>query len=424
MTKPNLVISCPASSRSGYGNHSRDLIRSLVKMEKYNISIIDQRWGNCPRTELLRDEYQDIASLVAQQPPLQSDIDIWIQVTVPNEFQRVGKYNIGITAGIETDRVAPLWLEGMNRMDLTLVPSMHSVTGFGIKYDKMNSQTNQKEGELELNVPVHILMEGIDLDVYNKTDKIEPSISNYFKDIKEDFCFLVCGHWMQGEFGQDRKDIGGTIQTFLATFKNLSQRNMPALILKTGVNFSVIEQFEIENKIRKIMDSVGDAKLPNVYLLSGDLTDSEMNSLYNHPKVKAMVSFTHGEGYGRPLAEFSVTGKPVIASDWSGHKDFLSAHGFLIPGEVKPVHPSSVWKDVINSDSQWFFANYGYASGIMKDCHKNYKKYLEKSRKQTKYMKDKFSLGVMDERFKNLLDKNLPKFDIELPELEELQTYE
>ena len=172
------------------------------------------------------------------------------------------------------------------------------------------------------------------------------------------------------------------------------------------------------------MDSVSSSNLPNVYLLSGDLTDSEMNSLYNHPKVKAMVSFTHGEGYGRPLAEFSVTGKPVIASDWSGHKDFLSAHGFLIPGEVKPVHPSSVWKDVINSDSQWFFANYGYASGIMKDCHKNYKKYLEKSRKQTKYMKDKFSLSIMDERFKNLLDKNLPKFDIELPELEELQTYE
>lgn len=424
MMKPNLVVSCPASSRSGYGNHSRDLIRSLIKMDKYRISIIDQRWGACPRTELLKEEFSDIAALVAKTPPVQSDIDIWIQITVPNEFQPVGKYNIGITAGIETDRVAPQWLEGMNRMDLTLVPSMHSVNGFSIMYDKMNQQTNQKEGELKLEKPIHILMEGIDLDVYNKTTKIEPSIQKYFKDIKEDFCFLVCGHWMQGEFGHDRKDIGGTIQTFLATFKNLSQRNMPALILKTGVNFSVIEQHDYEAKIRKIMESIGSEKMPSIYLLSGDLTDSEMNSLYNHPKIKAMVSFTHGEGYGRPLAEFSVTGKPVIVSDWSGHKDFISANGFLIPGEVKPVHPSSVWKDVINSESQWFFPNYGYASGIMKDCHKNYKSYLEKSRKQTQYMKDKFSLEIMDEQFKNLLDENVPKFDIEIPKLEELQTYE
>ena len=172
MMKLNLVVSCPASSRSGYGNHSRDLIRSLIKMDKYNIQVIDQRWGACPRTELLKEEFSDIAALVAKTPPVQSDIDIWIQITVPNEFQPVGKYNIGITAGIETDRVAPQWLEGMNRMDLTLVPSMHSVNGFSIMYDKMNQQTNQKEGELKLEKPIHILMEGIDLDVYNKTTKM------------------------------------------------------------------------------------------------------------------------------------------------------------------------------------------------------------------------------------------------------------
>ena len=120
-------------------------------------------------------------------------------------------------------------------------------------------------------------MEGIDLNVYSKTSDIEPSIQKYFKDIKEDFCFLVCGHWMEGEFGHDRKDIGGTIQTFLQTFKNLSERNMPALILKTGVNFGVIEQFKYEDRIRKIMKSIGSKKLPNVYFISGDLTDSEMN---------------------------------------------------------------------------------------------------------------------------------------------------
>ena len=49
----------------------------------------------------------------------------------------------------------------------------------------------------------------------------------------------------------------------------------------------------------------------------------EMNSIYNHSKVKAMVSLTKGEGFGRPLLEFSLSQKPLIVSGWSGHMDFL-----------------------------------------------------------------------------------------------------
>mgnify|MGYP003126018158 FL=1 len=137
-----------------------------------------------------------------------------------------------------------------------------------------------------------------------------------------------------------------------------------------------------------------------------------------------MVSFTHGEGYGRPLAEFSVTGKPVIVSDWSGHVDFMKAHGIMLPGEIKDVHGSVVWDGVINKDAKWFYVNYQYASGVIRDVHKNYKKYLEKSRKQTKYMKDNFTLDIMTNQFENILEKYLPSFDFEIPKLEELQTYE
>jgi len=423
--KPKIVISCPASSRSGYGNHSRDLIRSLIDLNKFDINIIDQRWGNCPRTELNREENSDLAKL-ALQGDMKEQPDIWIQVTVPNEFQPVGKYNIGITAGIETDRVSPTWIEGMNRMDMNIVPSQHSARGFTCTYDKMDSRTKQAVETLSSVKPLEVLFEGVDTNVYNKTSDIEKTVSETMSGIKEDFCFLLCGHWMNGDFLHDRKDMGGTIHTFLSTFSPLAERNQPALVIKTGIAFSVPEEVQLKSKINNIKSGFKSEgkKLPSIYIVWGDLTDNEMNSLYNHPKIKAMLSFTHGEGYGRPLAEFSITGKPTIAPGWSGHVDFLNEYGVLLQGEMKEIHKSVEWENVIMKDSQWFYVNYGFASSILKDLHKNYKKYLEKSRKQTKHMKDNFSLNTMTVKFGEILEKYLPSFDVEIPKLEELQTYE
>ena len=56
------------------------------------------------------------------------------------------------------------------------------------------------------------------------------------------------------------------------------------------------------NKINNLKSQTN-GKCPNIYLVHGDFTDDEMNQLYNHPKVKVHVSFTHGEGFGRPLLE-------------------------------------------------------------------------------------------------------------------------
>ena len=67
-----------------------------------------------------------------------------------------------------------------------------------------------------------------------------------------------------------------------------------------------------------------------------------MNALYNHPKIKAMVSFTKAEGFGRPLLEFSSIGKPVISPHYSGQKDFLKQEFICaLPGELTPIHSSA-----------------------------------------------------------------------------------
>jgi len=393
--KPYIVVQGPVATRSGYGNHTRDLVTSLIKADKYDIHIVSLPWGVTPMNALEKDnpDHQAIELRIARQN-ITRQPDVFIQISVPNEFQPHGKFNIGITAGIETTLVSPEFLEGCNKMDLILTTSEHSKNSFvHSTYDKMDEKTKQKISELKLDKPIKTLFEGVDIDTYFKTSKLHETVVDELSNIKESFCYLFVGHWLTGDLGHDRKDVGMMIKTFCESFKNKSAKNRPGIILKTShATFSIMDRDVIMSKIQQIIEPYGD-KAPNIYLLHGDLLDAEMNSLYNHPKVKAMVSFTKGEGYGRPLAEFGMTGKPILASDWSGHKDFLK-HGIMLPGQLTNVHPSAADKFILK-ESQWFTVNYGYASKLLQDVMSNYKKYLEISRKQTQHIKNEFSLQKM-----------------------------
>jgi len=409
MTKPFIVIQGPVATRSGYGNHTRDLATALICQDKYDIQIISLPWGTTPMNALESDnpEHIEIGKRIARQN-IDRQPDVFIQVSVPNEFQKVGKYNIGVTAGIETTAVNHEFIQGANKMDLLVVTSEHSKKGFtDISYDAIDNKTKQKTGVLKLEVPVKVLFEGLDLSMYCKTSDIEPTIVNELKDIKNDFCYLFVGHWLKGDMGQDRKDIGMMIKAFCEAFKKKATKNKPALILKTShATFSIKDRDAITDKIQQIVAQYGD-KMPEIYLLHGDLSDKEMNSLYNHPKVKAMVSFTKGEGFGRPLLEFSITGKPVIASNWSGHVDFLNPdYCVMLPGNLTDVHKSAADK-MIMKETKWFTVDYGVAAATLQDVVKNYKTYLTRSRKQTQYVKDNFSLERMSEIFKNIVDEGL-----------------
>jgi len=225
--------------------------------------------------------------------------------------------------------------------------------------------------------------------------------------------------------GEDRKDISMLVKTFLETFKN--QKNQPALILKTsGATPCILDRSEIFSKIEDIKKSVK-GELPNIYLLHGDLRDEEINQLYNHPKVKAHISFTHGEGFGRPLLEATLSEKPVIASNWSGQVDFLSKDSLLLPGDLIDVPKNSLPKEFYVKGCKWFQVNYQYASNVMKELHKNYTKYQVKAKKQAIINKQKFSLDAMTKVLGEILDKHLPKFeappqkvDIKLPQLKKV----
>ncbi len=419
--KPTLIFQAPVATRSGYGDHARDLLHSLYKLDKFDIKVISTRWGQTPMDALNYDNEFHKWVIENIIPGIQQKPDIYIQVTVPNEFQPLGFYNIGITAAIETTHCALDWIHGCNRMDLIIVPSEHSKKSLvDTVYNEQDKQSGQLIGQHKIQKPIEVLFEGFDENDFG-TDEV--AHINDLDQIKEDFAFLFVGHWLRGDLGEDRKNVGMMIKTFAMAFKN--EKVKPALILKTSsAGFSVIDR---ENTIKKIKQALGSdySKVP-IYLLHGDLTPSQMNGLYEHPKVKAMLNFTKGEGFGRPLLEFSLTGKPVIVSNWSGHLDFLKSGAVLLEGELKNVHESAADQFLLK-ESQWFNVNISKALTVIKDVYKNYDKYKSESFQLGKQNKQNFSLEKMTKLFDGILNhygiytKVQPKFQqLQLPKLKPL----
>ena len=415
MSKIKIVVSCPIDTYSGYGARARDVVKALVSTNKYDVKVISQRWGNTPFSYLKDHKEDELLSLII--PEIKAQPDVWIQITVPNEFQKVGKYNIGITAGIETTLCAKEWIDGLNRMDLVLTSSEHSKTVLNQTKWDVRDKNNNIVQSIKAEVPMEVLFEGIDTKKYFA----KPSNNFDLSEIKESFCFLFVGHWLQGNVNEDRKNVGYLIKSFLEMFKN--KQKQPALILKTSaVGSSILDRERMLDKIDDIRKTVK-GKLPNIYLIHGDVTDSQINDLYNNPKVKCMVSWTRGEGFGRPLLEFSLVKKPILTTGWSGHIDFLNPEqSLLVGGQLTKVHPSAVQKGVILPESQWFKPDDGQVGNAYKQIFKQYKKWLPKAKQLGYKNSKKFTLEKMAEKLDMLLESNLPEFpkqvELELPKLD------
>jgi hypothetical protein len=405
MSKPTLVFQGPIFTRSGYGDHCRDLMKSLRKMDKFDIKIIPLRWGNTPQnqvsdqTEFGRWMLDRVIAQIGDKP------DVFMQVSVANEFEPKGHYNIGVTAGVETTIAPKNFIDGSEKMDLIIVPSNFTKSNLaGTIYQQKDQATGQIVGEYKLTKPVEVLFEGVDTEIFGKSDK-----KDILSNVKEDFNFLIVGHWLKGSLGQDRKDIGMAIKTFCTVFQYLPKDKQPGLILKTShAGFSVIDREETRKKIDEVLKPFGD-KCPSVYLIHGDMEETDMSNLYHHPKVKAMISFAKGEGYGRPMAEFTLTGKPIIASGWSGQMDFLpSEHSVLLEGQLTPIDESAADQFILK-EAQWFTVNYSNAANKIYDVYNKYNSYLEKSEGLKENTLKNFTLEKMHDKFENILDTYVRK---------------
>jgi len=420
--KPVFVISCPIDTYSGYGARSRDIVKAIIKTDKYDVKILPQRWGATPWNfiEDHKEEWGFLQPHILLEPKLTQQPEIWAQITIPNEFQPVGKYNIGITAGIETTVVKGEWIEGCNRMNLVITSSEFAKKTFESMTYEVKNQQGQTQGHLKLTTPIEVIFEGANTDLYKVIEQNQ--IKNINLDfIKESFAYLFVGHWTQGDFGEDRKNVSLLVKAFYEVFKN--KKNKPALILKTsGAGSSYMDRDVILDKINKIKKSVNSKDIPNVYLLHGDFSDSDVNELYNHSKVKAMVNLTKGEGFGRPLLEFSLIKKPIMASEWSAQVEFLDPNFTVaLKGEVKPVGPSAI-NDWVIAESQWFNVDYAQVGHYLKDMFENYKNYTDGAKRQAYKSKNEFSWDKMYEKVNQTLTQHIPEFpkeiQLQLPKLQ------
>lgn len=408
--KPVCVLQGPIASRSGYGDDCRARAIALINSNKFDVKIVATRWGSCPLTELDDESnpmVKEMKSRVLSNPNIPTP-ELFVQVSIPNEFQPLGKFNIGVTAGIESTTPKAEWVEGLNRMDLNVVPSKFAKEVFvNVAFEKQ-LENGQKQ-LIKMTKPMEVAFEGVETDIFKKTSEPEEAIDTALEKIPEDFCYLFVGHWLQGELGADRKDIGMLIKVFSEVFKN--KKKQPALILKTsGATFSHMDKAEILGKIDKIRSTLT-GNLPNIYVIHGDLTKPQLNRVYNHPKVKVHVSFTHGEGFGRPLLEATLSGKPLLTSNWSGHKDFLPEDlANLLPGTLGSIPPSAC-NEWLVKEGKWFNVNYSVAAQKLDDMFENYIKYVPNAEKLRVQNSEKFTLEGGNEVFVEIMNKYLPVFE-------------
>ena len=365
-----VLLEAPILTKSGYGEHARLVYKALSQNPNLDIFINPLNWGTCSWETASEDVFACINKFRSyhahcENSKQKQEYSLQVHVGIPNEFQRKAPFSVCVTAGIETDRVSANWLlKTYNDIDKIIVPSNHAKSGFvNTGYEVLN-QANNTKTHLTCACPVDVIH-------YPVKSPEGPGLEI---DFQTDFNFLQIA--MIGP----RKNMEQSIKCFVEQFKD--NENV-GLIIKTSLSKStIIDRQATKKQIENYVESLGEKKC-KVYLIHGNLTESEMHSLYTHPKVKAYYTTTHGEGYGLPIFEAAYSGLPVIATDWSGHLDFLSAPHkgktkklfAKISCDIKQVQQKAVWGDLILKESRWAFPKDSSIKTQISNVYKNYGMY-------------------------------------------------
>ena len=391
--RKKIIVRGPVLSRSGYGEQARFALRSLRKHEdRFDIHLINTNWGSTGWTPQNNEERQYIDFLLQKTNHYlqnKGQFDISLQVTIPNEWEKIAPVNVGYTAGIETTKIAPQWVQKSMLMDKIIVTSNHSKnTLLNTTYEAFDKNTNQPVGNVSVKTPTVAVGYPVKL-----TEKKEVDLQ-----LETDFNFLMVSQW------GPRKNTAAAVQWFVEKFKD--NPNV-GLVLKGFIkNNSTTDQIRSESALKALVDKEAKCK---VYLLHGDMSDEEMIGLYSHPKIKSLVSISHGEGWGLPLFEASYTGLPIVTTNWSGQCDFLNMpekrrkkgskkkteqYMKAMIAEVEytlaPIQKEAVSDGVLQADSMWCYADKNSYQSALGDVVENYSKYKEMATKLKGWVKKQF----------------------------------
>jgi len=403
--KKKILFKAPVLTRSGYGEQSRFALRSLRSREDiFDIYIQPLQWGATSWINTMDEERLWIDQIIEKTIAFIQQggkFDMSFQVTIPNEWERVAPINIGYTAGIETTKVAHQWIDRGNIMDKIIVVSNHSKNTFkDTVYQAVNEETKE---QIEFQLKTEIDVVNYPAKQYNDLPEIE-------LELKHDINFVSIA-----QLGP-RKNLPNTVKWFVEEFKD----DEIGLILKTNLAKNChMDRLNVFNQLTGMLSNYKDRKC-SVYLLHGDMEDDEVHSIYNHDKVKALVSLAHGEGFGLPIFEATYSGMPVICNGWSGQCDFIydeegTAGFYSVSYDMNQVQPEVVWDGVLIKESMWAYSREHSAKKQMRECYNDIKDQKEgsialNSKSFGAYTQERFS---KDKQYEKMVNALLPFIDSE-----------
>jgi len=346
-----ITILAPIYDTSGYSAHARDLVLTIERSGKFKARLEPKYWSVHSYVKFSPEDKEDFDKMLGRQLNVEKEEGILMTISIPNEFQITKTtINIGVTAGIEVDRASTVWAQACNNMHGTIVSSLFS-----------------KRGLMEAGVqtPIEVVGEGV-----RPFDELATSaVLSELDDIETSFNFLTAGQWgeMNSPLGSDRKDLGNLILYFLQAFRGRKDVGFIAKIY--GQNNSTPDWIYTKNRIRHLRTLAGGDEYPKIHLVHGTMTELELARLYHHPKVKAFVTTTHGECWGRHIAEAVAAGLPILCTGWGAHMEFLSSrHSAFFDYKLEPVPQAALWSGVIDQGTQWATCEPESVKRLMKRC--------------------------------------------------------
>lgn len=402
--KKKILVTGPVLTTSGYGEQARFALRALRSREDlFDIYISPTPWGHCGWIHDDNEERAWLDSLIAktihynQASNGQPQYDLSLQITIPNEWKKIAATNIGYTAGIETNKISPHWIQPSNQMDKIIVVSNFAKKGFENGVYTAQDQNGNQIPNYKATTPIDVVNYSI-----RKNEEIPIDLQ-----ITTDFNFLVVAQT------GPRKNFENTVKWFVEEFKNDSNVGLICKIHLAGA--SHVDREVVENALKNILTPYADRKC-KVYMLHGDMSEKEMAGLYTHPKVKALVSLSHGEGFGLPIFEAAGYGLPVVTTEWSGPTDFMycvnkdgkiKPHFAKIDYTLGPVQPEAHWNGVIEKDAMWAFPIALSAKSVMREVYKNHDRFRGQAKRLAAHIEKEFAQEKIYEQFVNqIYNKN------------------